>query len=121
MLHLEREIVALQEQLQVRVILEQRVVGDLLDAAVERDAPVLNEGVLEAAEWRLLRHGRYNDAGVVERQCLVEPEEVGVPPEHREFGFAVQAGACLHGVNKAHTGAYGRHGPWCGRCRLCAR
>lgn len=88
--HIECKRIALEEHLQVRVLLQHGVVRDLLDALLEREAALLNEVLVEAAVRVLVGNGRDDDTRVVLRERLVQPEEVGVPPQDGELGFAVE-------------------------------
>ena len=71
------------------------MIRDLLDALLQPEAPLLDELVVEAAEGVLAGDGRDDDAGVVERERLVEPEEVGVAAEDGEGGFGEKWGGSL--------------------------
>ena len=95
--HIQRKRIALQKQPQVRILPQHRVIRDLLDALLQPEAPLLDELVVEAAERVLAGDGRDDDAGVVERERLVEPEEVGVAAEDGEGGFAEFFGGGLGG------------------------
>lgn len=61
----------------------------LLYALLQREAPLLDEVSVEPPEGVFLGYGGHDDAGVVQRERLVQPEEVGVPPEDGEGCFAV--------------------------------
>ena len=95
--HIQRKRIALQKQPQVSILPQHRVIRDLLDALLQPEAPLLDELVVEAAEGVLAGDGRDDDAGVVERERLVEPEEVGVAAEDGEGGFAEFFGGGLGG------------------------
>ena len=66
------------------------MVRDLLDALLEREAALLDEVLVEPAIRVFVGHGRDDDARVVLRERLVEPEEVRVPPQDGELGLAVE-------------------------------
>jgi chorismate-pyruvate lyase len=76
--YVERETVALQKHLQVWVLLKHWMRRNLVDTFLKCNAALLNKGILEPAERALLRNGRHHYARVVERQCLIKPQEVGV-------------------------------------------
>lgn len=63
--HVQRERVTLEEHPQVRVLLEYRVVRDLLDAFLQRESPLLHKVLVKPAVRVLLRCGRHHDARVV--------------------------------------------------------
>lgn len=63
------------------------MIRDFHNAGFERHPPLLYEPVVESAERVLLRYGWDYDARVVEREGLVEPEEVGVATEDGESRF----------------------------------
>ena len=73
------------------------MVCNLLDTLLESQAALLHELLVEAAEGVLAGDGRDDDAGVVERERLIEPEEVGVAAEDGEGGLAEFFGGGLGG------------------------
>ena len=66
------------------------MVRDLLNALLECKPALLDEVLVEPAIRVLVGHGRDDDAWVVLRERLVEPEEVRVPPQDGELGLAVE-------------------------------
>ncbi len=67
MTYIEREGIAFEEQLQIRVLLQHRVVRNLLNALLKRKSSMLQERRVEPVERALLGYGRDHDAGVVVR------------------------------------------------------
>ena len=114
-LDVDVEGLAFQERLQVAIMLQHGVGGGLVDHALERHAPALDEIGVEAVERLFLGRRRDRDARMVVVQTLVQPEEVAVAPGHGEGGGVVgfggrarddgvdgvRAGGAAHGVRVA--------------------
>lgn len=71
------------------------MICDLRDTILERQSPLLYEPVVEPPERVFLGYRGNDDAGVVEREGFVEPEEVGVAAEDGEGGFGEEGGGGL--------------------------
>ena len=61
-----------------------------MNTLLEREAALLDEVLVKSAVRVLVGHRRDYHARVVLREGLVKPEEVGVSPQDRELGFAVE-------------------------------
>lgn len=66
------------------------MVGNLLNAVVERESSSLDERALESAKSLFLRHRRDKYSGLIERECLEQPQEIRVASKHREIRFSVK-------------------------------
>lgn len=95
LLHVHVEGVALEEQLQVAVVLQDRVRRRLGQHLLQRHAPRLDEVGVEAADRLFLRRRRHHGARVVAVQLVVEPEEVTIAAGDFKFGPAVRFRGCL--------------------------
>ena len=91
---------ALEEDLEVGVVVEDGVGGDLVQHALEGLSPRLDELGVEAADGLLLGGRGDDDAGVVGVHGGVEPEEVSVPAGDGELGLFICFGRGLLAVSE---------------------
>ena len=92
---IQRECIALQEHLQVGILLEDWVVCDLLYALLKPDPALLHKVLGEPAKRILIRDWRNNYSRIVHRKSLVQPQEVGISPQDGKAGFLVHRGSGL--------------------------
>lgn len=88
-LDIDTESIALKEELQVTVMLQDRVCGNLVDHALQGSASRLDKIGIEATDGLLLWRRGDNDAWVVLVQRLVQPKEIAVAARDSELGVAV--------------------------------
>ena len=70
---IQRECIALQEHLQVGILLEDWVVRDLLDAFLQREPTLLHKGGVEAIEGALLWYWWDDHTSIVGGEGFVQP------------------------------------------------
>lgn len=89
------ESLALEEQLQIAIMLQHRVGSRLVEHALQSSTARLDKIGVEATDGLFFWGWRDNDTGVVVVQLVVEPEEVAVAARDCEFGVAVALGGGL--------------------------
>jgi hypothetical protein len=94
-LDVDVEGLALEEELEIAVVLQDGVCGGAVQHALEGSAPRLDEIGLEAADGLLLGRRGDDDARAVVVQLRVQPEEVAVAARDGELGVAVALGRRL--------------------------
>ena len=101
------ECLAFQECLQIAIVLEDGVCGDLVDHALQSHASALDEVGVEAADCLLFGWRWDYDAWVVIVEAFVEPEEVFVSSGYGKGRGVVsfRGGACDDGVDGVGAGS----------------
>ena len=74
--HIQRECIALQEQFQIRILRQYRMICDLDNTLLEGSSPLLDKLPVETTKRALFRYRRDENAWVVLSKRLVQPEEV---------------------------------------------
>lgn len=89
------ESFTLKEDLQVGVVLENRVASNLVQHSFQGSSPGLDEIGIESTHGLLLRWGGDNHTGVAVVQGIIKPEEITVSATDSELGHAICFRCCL--------------------------
>lgn len=71
--YIQRESIALQKHLQVRIFAQNRVVRNFLNALLQRETSLSDELIVKPPKRVLLRYRWHHHARVVSGKSLVEP------------------------------------------------
>lgn len=78
MLNVQIERLALQENLQIAIILQNRMRSRLIKHTLQCSSSGLDEIGIESANGLLLWWRRYHDAGIIAVEGIVQPEEITI-------------------------------------------
>lgn len=87
------ESLTLEEELQVAIVLQDRMSGGLVEHSLQCSSSRLDKVRIESTDDLLVRWRWHDDTRVVAVQLVVEPEEVTVAAGNGEIGIAVGLGA----------------------------
>lgn len=100
-LDVDIERLTLKEQLQIAIVLQNRMRGALVEHALQCLPSRLDKVRIETAHGLLLRRWRDDDARTVVMELIVQPKEIAVAPGDGEFRVPVSLRGGLGSVSQA--------------------
>lgn len=104
-LDVDIESLALKEQFQIAIVLQDGVRSAFVEHALQCLPPRLNEVGIETTYGLLFRRRRDDDARIVIMELVVQPEEIAVAAGDGKFRIPVSLRGSLGSVSPATTSA----------------